>query len=163
MHSENAQFHTVVSFCSGGEFNVKCVHTALEMEASKEDQRDVVSFLVLEHAIKSKRPGILSDGNIVLHDNARPHTVNVVRGKLQTFGWETLQHPPYSPYLSYCDFHILDELKKDIHGHRFHSDEELQEWVGLWIHQRPISFCKTGIDHLVSQWNKCINTSGNYL
>ena len=43
--------------CSGGERSVKCVRPALEMEASKEEQRGVVRFLVAEGArtcIKSK-------------------------------------------------------------------------------------------------------------
>ena len=62
---------------------------------------------VLEHAINSKRSGMLSYGIILLHDNARPHTVNLARDKLQRFDLETLQHPPYSPDLSPCDFHIL--------------------------------------------------------
>ena len=35
-------------YCSGGERSVKCVHPALEMEASKEEQRGVVRFLVAE-------------------------------------------------------------------------------------------------------------------
>ena len=74
---------------------------------------------VLRRAIKPKRPGMLSDGIILLRDNARPHTANLVRDNLQRFGWETLQHPPYSPDLSPCDFHIFGELKKDIRGHRF--------------------------------------------
>ena len=48
MHSENAQVHTVVFYCSGDERSVKCVRPALEMVASKEEQRGVVSFLVAE-------------------------------------------------------------------------------------------------------------------
>ena len=36
--------------CSGGERTVKCVRPALEMEASKEEQRGVVRFLVAEGA-----------------------------------------------------------------------------------------------------------------
>ena len=32
-------------YFSGGERSVKCVRTALEMEASKEEQRGVVHFL----------------------------------------------------------------------------------------------------------------------
>ena len=100
MLSENVQVHTVTFYCSGSELGVKCVHPALEMEASKEEQRGVVRFLVAQGAgtcaIKSKRPGMLSDGIILLHDNTCPHTANLVRDKLQRFGWETL-HPPYRP------------------------------------------------------------------
>ena len=37
-------------YCSGGEHSVKCVRPALEMEASKEEQRGVVRFMVAEGA-----------------------------------------------------------------------------------------------------------------
>ena len=37
-------------YCSGGERSVKFVRLALEMEASKEEQRGVVRFLVPEGA-----------------------------------------------------------------------------------------------------------------
>ena len=74
------------------------------MEASKEVQRGVVHFLVAEGAgtpaIKSKRPGMLLDGIILLNDDTCPHTANLVRDKLERFGWETVEHPPYSPDLS---------------------------------------------------------------
>ena len=125
-------------YCSGGERSVQCVRPALEMEAAKKSRG--VWFVswwlrVLRRAIKSKCPGMLSDGITLLHDNARPHTANLMRDKLQRVGWETPQHPPYSPDLSPCDFHIFGELKKDIHGRRFYSDKEVQECVRLWIHQ----------------------------
>ena len=141
-------------YCSGGEHSVKCISPALEMEASKEEQRGVVRFLVGEGAgtrHKVKTPLNAVGGIILLHDNARPHTANLVRDKLQRFGWETLQHPPYGPDLSPFDFHIFGDLKEDIRGRRFDSDEEVQEWVRLWIHQRPTSFYKTRIDNLASQ------------
>ena len=37
-------------YCSGGERSVKCFRLALEMEASKEELRGVVRFLVAEGA-----------------------------------------------------------------------------------------------------------------
>ena len=77
--------------------------------------------------INSKRPGMLSDGIILLHGNARPETANLVRDKLLRFGLEALQHPLYSPGLSPCDFHISGDLKKHIRGRRFHSVEEVQD------------------------------------
>ena len=127
----------------------------------KQRRVHILWLRVLWLTVKSKHPGMLLDGIILLHDNGHPHTANLVRDKLQRFGWKTLQLPPYRPELSTCDFHIFGDLKKDIHGCLFHSDE-VQEWARLWIHQRPTSFCKTGIDHLISQRDKCINTSGNY-
>ena len=68
------------------------------MEASKEEQRGVVRFLVAEGVaprLKVKTSGILSDGINLLHDNARPYTANLVKNKLQRFRWETLRHPLY--------------------------------------------------------------------
>ena len=62
---------------------------------------------MLRCAIKLKCPRMLSDVIVLLHDNARLHSANLVRDKLQRFGWETLQHPPYSPDQSPCDFHIF--------------------------------------------------------
>ena len=70
-HSENTQLFL---YCSGSERSVKCFRPALKMEASQE-QRGVVRFWwlrVLRGAIKSKPPGMLSDGIHLLHDNARP-------------------------------------------------------------------------------------------
>ena len=40
----------VFLYCSGGERSVNCVRPAFEMEASKEEQRGVVRFLVAEGA-----------------------------------------------------------------------------------------------------------------
>ena len=44
------RFTLLFLYCSGGESSVKCVRPALEMEASKEEQRGVVRFLVAQHA-----------------------------------------------------------------------------------------------------------------
>ena len=122
----------------------------MRAKKSREVWFDSWRLRVLRRTIKSKRPGILSDRIILLHDNVRPHTVNLVRDKVQRFYWKTRQHPPYNPDLFPCNF-----LKKDIRGRRCHSDEELQVWVRLWIHQRSISFYRIGIDRLVSQWDNC--------
>ena len=70
---------------------------------------------------------MLSDRVILFHYNAHPYTVILVRDKLQRFGWEKLQHPPYSSDLPPCDFHTFGDLKNDIRGRRFHLDEEVQE------------------------------------
>jgi hypothetical protein len=51
----------------------------------------------------------LSKRVIILHDNARPHSAgDVFDGQ----DWEVLSHPPHSPDLSPCDFHLFGPLKE---------------------------------------------------
>jgi hypothetical protein len=51
-----------------------------------------------------KCPGLLSNNVIFLYNNARPHRRQQARNLLQTFGWETLDHPHtvqiLSPFLA---------------------------------------------------------------
>ncbi|PSN31597.1 hypothetical protein C0J52_28319, partial [Blattella germanica] len=65
--------------------------------------RAELSFLRyhLRHAVRERRPELLGHA-IILHDNAGPHTADVVTRCLQRWGWEVLPHPPYSPNLSPC-------------------------------------------------------------
>ena len=45
------------------------------------------------------------------------------------FKWEKLDHPPYSPNKSSCDFHLFGPLKKHLKGQGFNSDDELKDAV----------------------------------
>ena len=79
------------------------------------------------------------------------HTANLLRDKLHRFGWVTLQHPLYSPDLFPCDFHIFGDLKKDIHGHRFHSEggsTRVGEVVNLSTRLKLIVSSPSGINVL---------------
>ncbi|GBO29216.1 hypothetical protein AVEN_42414-1 [Araneus ventricosus] len=44
-------------------------------------------------AIQNKRRGMLTEGILLLHDNARPHTAAQTLALLDTFGWEVLDTP----------------------------------------------------------------------
>jgi hypothetical protein len=68
-----------------------------------------------------------------------------------------LQHSPYSPDLS-----PFGDLKIDICGHRFASDENVCGWVKMWFPRQPTGFLKDGIDSLISQWDKCVNSFGDH-
>ena len=48
------------------------------------------TLTTLCQAIKSKQPGKLTHGVILLHDNARPHTANTIMALLQKFKWEVI-------------------------------------------------------------------------
>jgi histone-lysine N-methyltransferase SETMAR len=83
----------------------------------------------LRWAIKNKRPGKLSRGVVMLHDNACPHAAHTTWDTLRRFGWGVLDHPPYSPDLSPCDYHVFGPLKKTLKGRQFNSDEAVREAV----------------------------------
>jgi hypothetical protein len=45
----------------------------------------------LRKAIQRKRPGLLTKGVLLLHDNVRPHTANKTNETLRNFKWEVLE------------------------------------------------------------------------
>ncbi|CAH2020004.1 unnamed protein product [Acanthoscelides obtectus] len=64
-----------------------------------------------EVAYSRKRRGVPIRNVILLHDNVRPHTAALTKQKLEDMHWETLEHPPYSPDLSPCDYHLFAPMK----------------------------------------------------
>lgn len=69
-----------------------------------------------KQAYRRKRRGQPIRNVILLHDNARPHTAAVTREKLEKMFWTPLEHPPYSPDLSPCDYHLFGPLKEALGG-----------------------------------------------
>ena len=65
----------------------------------------------LRPAIHSKRRGRLTQGVLLLHVNARPHTAHITVNTIRPLNWEVLEHPAYSPDLALSDFHLFGPLK----------------------------------------------------
>jgi hypothetical protein len=117
----------------------------------------------LQRAIKNKRPGKLSRGVLMLHNNACPHAAHATRDTLRRFGWGVLDHPPYSPNLFPRKYRVFGPLKKTLKGRRFNSNEAVREAVEQWFNQQPVSFFVEGITKLVQRWDKYLNSGGQYL
>ena len=98
----------------------------------------------LKPAIRSKRGGQLSKGNVLLHDNACPHTAAHTVETLQKLKFEVLAHPPYSPDLAPSDYHLFGPLKEALRGRRFTSNQELKEAVQAWLAAQPKTFFSCG-------------------
>ena len=117
----------------------------------------------LRPAIRKKRPNMLQEGPIILHDNAAPHTKrDVVQLLTEEYDWEVLDHPSYSPDLSPCDFFWFPRVKNKLRGQRFHTIEE----VNYEFHRQCVALDKSGagdgIDGLVRRWQKCMEHDGSY-
>ncbi|XKL66254.1 hypothetical protein PGB90_009674 [Kerria lacca] len=116
-----------------------------------------------QKAIKKRRRGKFTEGIILLHDNATPHSARVTGDLLEKFKWEIWRQPPYSPDLLPCDFHLFDLLKNALGGEHFSSDEECKEFVTEWLKKIGGNFYKQGIENLVSRYQKCLNILGDYI
>ena len=63
-----------------------------------------------------KRPSKGWSGVHFLHDNASSHKCEVVKSFLASEKVKVLNHQPYSPDLSLCDFFLFPRLKKMLSG-----------------------------------------------
>ena len=83
----------------------------------------------LRRSIKNKRQQLLTEGEVLLHDNAHAQVSKVTHVKRAKFKWKQFEHPPYSSDMSPCDFYVFAPLKKHMKGQRFNSVEELKDAV----------------------------------
>ncbi|XP_017368133.1 histone-lysine N-methyltransferase SETMAR isoform X2 [Cebus imitator] len=101
-------------------------------------------------------------GPILLHDNARPHIIQPTLQKLNELGYEVLPHPPYSPDLLPTNYHIFKHLNNFLQGKRFHNQQDAENAFQEFIKSRSRDFYTTGINQLISRWQKCVDCNGSY-
>ena len=77
----------------------------------------------LRRSVRRKRPQLQNVKT--LHDNATPHKGICVRDLQRRWRWEVLEHPPYSPDLSPCDYDLIPKLKASLRGHRFRTRDDI--------------------------------------
>ena len=97
----------------------------------------------LRTTIHEKRRGKLSKDVLLQQDNTRVHTC-IAMYVVERNGYELIPHPAYSPDLAPSDFFLFPNLKKDIRGLHFRSDEEVVTAVEEWSMERTLTFSVLG-------------------
>ena len=92
-----------------------------------------------------KRRGKLSKGVLLQQDNGRVHTCKLAMDAVERNGYELKPHPAYSPDLAPSDFFLFPNLKKDICGRHFRSDEEVVTAVEEWVIGKDPDFFSSGL------------------
>ena len=95
-------------------------------------------------AICEKRRGKLSKGVLLQQGNARVPTCKVAMGAVERNGYELIPHPANSPDRAPSDFFLFPNMKKDIRGLHFRSDEEVMTAVEEESMERTLSFSFLG-------------------
>ena len=84
-----------------------------------------------------KRPSKGWSGVHLLNDNASSHKCEVVKSFLASENMKVLNHPPYSPDLSPCDFFLFPTLKKMLSGNKYTSRSSLGSAIYQCLQQIP--------------------------
>ena len=84
-----------------------------------------------------KWPSKRWSGVHLLHDNASSHKCEVVKPFLSSEKVKVLNHPPYSPDLSPCDFFLLPRLNKMLSGNKYTSRSSLGSTIYQCLQQIP--------------------------
>ena len=78
-------------------------------------------------------------------------------------GYELIPHLAYSPDLAPSDYFLFPNLKKDIRGRHFRSNDEVVAVVEEWVRDKDPGFFSSGLMALDHRWSKCIILEGNYI
>ena len=102
-----------------------------------------------------------------MHDNAFSHKCDDVKSFLASEKVKVLNHPPYSPNLSPCDFFLFPRLKKMLSGNKYMSRSSLGSAItsrSSLLQQIPkedymylSAFCDW-----VKGLQKCVSVKGEY-
>ena len=107
--------------------------------------------------------GKLSKGVLLQQDKARVRTCKVAMDAVERNGYELIPHSACSPDLAPSDFFLFPNLKKDIRGLHFQSDEEVVTAFEEWVNGKDPDFFSSGLMALEHRWSKYITLEGNYI
>ncbi|GBM55047.1 hypothetical protein AVEN_234194-1 [Araneus ventricosus] len=62
------------------------------------------------------------------------------------FASQFWRHPPYSPDLAPCDFHVFGKPREHLGGRQFSNDDQVQTAVLSWLQNQGAIFCRQGIE-----------------
>ena len=86
----------------------------------------------------------------LLHDNATPHKVDIVKKFCESKRVTIRDHPHYSPDLSPCDFFLIPKLKKYLQGRCYRS----RNGLGPALYQLRKDIPKEDYRKVFENWNK---------
>ena len=94
------------------------------------------------------------------HDNPSSHSIRLTVEFLKQI--KVIKHPPYSLDLGKCDFWLFFNLKKNLRGGLFPSEEE----IGVAINAFSSSISRNKWLEAFNLWKirlqKCIDAGGDY-
>lgn len=109
------------------------------------------------------RPEYRNQGTwCLLHDNAPAHKSKIVCDFLAQKSIVVLQHPPYSPDLSPCDFWLFPKLKMAMKGKRFDTISDIQKATTMVLQAISKVEYQNCFEQFLLRFQLCIDSQGAY-
>ena len=99
---------------------------------------------------------------ILLHDKARSHVAQQTMEKITNLKFETLPHPPHYPDLSPTDYHFFLALDNFLFGKVLSNRNNPKNVFQEFVASLTSDFYQNVIQKLISCWEKCIQSKGDY-
>ena len=99
---------------------------------------------------------------IILRYNDTPHKAICVRDLLRSWSWVVLEHPPYPPDHSPCDYDLNPQLKALLRGHRLRTRDDIAIAVRRLIMANFSHGEADGIRRLPHRWKHTTDSLGDY-
>jgi len=113
--------------------------------------------------ISRVRPEYSAPGSsFLLHDNAPLHRAVAVQEFLAQKQVRLLNHPPYSPDLSPCDYFLFPKLKLPLKGHLFEDVQDIQGVVTSSLRAIPQEDVQRLFQSLLDSATRCIHAECMY-
>jgi len=113
--------------------------------------------------IKQQRPASGTRGLYLLHDNAKPHAHCDTVYFVQSNGMEIIDHPPYSPDLSPCDYWLFDYIKEClVEKGEFKDVASLAKFVTKVLSDIPHSEYRKTFNKYIERLENCVIVEGDY-
>jgi histone-lysine N-methyltransferase SETMAR len=98
-----------------------------------------------------------------MHDNGRPHVVQLTQRKITQFRWKVFAHSPYSPDLAPSDYYFFRSLRNHLCDKQYEGLDEIQSNLTAFFESRAANLYRGGIDQLPTRWTKVVENDGNYI
>ena len=114
---------------------------------------DIGEEIAIAWPLRRKRRPLVVQNPIIIHDNARSHTAAVTE-LLRCWQWDILEHPPYSPDMSPCDYDLFAKVKGPLRGTRYNTRDELIRAIGRSIRNINKDGRADGVRRLTNIWKE---------
>ena len=115
----------------------------------------------LRESVRRKRPELGRNGWILHQDNAPAHNALSVKQFLANKNITVLEHPPYSPDLTPCDFHLFPKIKSVLKGTHFVS-ADVKETTAENLNSPTEHELRNCFEDWHHRMQLCVNSEGNY-